>query len=61
VAVYGEDLQDIPQDLPVFTEKKKKQQILESYAFNKVPENIAKPEQQIRTSATTRAAPHFQL
>jgi len=46
VAVYGEDLQDIPQDLPVFTEKKKKQQILESYAFNKVPENIAKPEQQ---------------
>lgn len=37
VALYADKQQNIPEALPVFTERKKKQQILDSYAFNRVP------------------------
>jgi len=35
--VYGGNIQNVPDSLPVFTEQKKRQQILDSYAFNRVP------------------------
>jgi len=41
--LYGGNPADIPEAFPVFSEEKKKQQIIDNYAFNRVPAEVQKP------------------
>ena len=43
ISVYGGDIRNVPDVLPVLTERKKKQKILDSYAFNRVPNQAEQP------------------
>lgn len=52
LALYAENPQDIPKELPVMTEAKKKQQILDNYAFNKVPTTAQLSAQQPQPERT---------